>query len=107
MPVALLGLAWSIAMALSCAPSAWRSRAPWIRVVRLVLAVAGILFVLWLVFAELFVIRAICLWCSVMHVLAFALFVLVALFGWDGHRESSNPSGNTTSDPRAAEDLSR
>jgi uncharacterized membrane protein len=81
MPVAVLGLVWSMAMAGSCTPSAWRSTVRWIRLARLVLVVAGILFVLWLVYAELFVIHAICLWCSVMHVLAFALFVLVALFG--------------------------
>ena len=36
---------------------------------------------LWLVYAELFIIRAICLWCTVVHVLTFTLFVLVALFG--------------------------
>jgi uncharacterized membrane protein len=100
MPVAVLGLAWSIAMAATCTPSAWRSRVEWIRVVRLVLAVAGISFVLWLVFAELFVIRAICLWCSVMHVLTFALFVLVALFGV-GRAPADNPSGET-SDARTA-----
>jgi uncharacterized membrane protein len=89
MPVAVLGLVWSIAMAGSCTPSAWRSRVAWIRPVRLVLAVSGILFVLWLVYAELFVIRAICLWCSVIHVLAFALFVLVALFGFSSEPQRS------------------
>ncbi len=36
-------------------------------------------FVLWLVYAELFVIDAICLWCTVVHVVAFALFVIVVL----------------------------
>ena len=38
-------------------------------------------FVLWLVYAELFVIRAICLWCTVVHVLAFVLFVIVVMYG--------------------------
>jgi uncharacterized membrane protein len=81
-PVALLGLAWSIAMGAMCSPAAWRSGAGWIRAARLVLVSTGVLFVLWLVYAELFVIRAICLWCTAMHVLAFALFVLIAVFGW-------------------------
>jgi uncharacterized membrane protein len=76
-PVAVLGLGWSVAMAAICSPAAWRSRAAWIRILRVALAVAGISFVLWLVYAELFVIRAICLWCTVVHVLAFALFVLI------------------------------
>jgi uncharacterized membrane protein len=86
-PVALLGLAWSIAMVALCTPAAWNSRAPWIRLTRLTLVCTGMVFVLWLVYAELFVIRAICLWCSAIHVLAFALFVLVVLFGWSGETE--------------------
>jgi len=87
-PVALLGLGWSLAMVSLCAPPAWRARAPWIRAARLGLACAGIAFVLWLVYAELFLIRAICLWCTAMHVLVFAVFVLVVVFGWGVHGES-------------------
>jgi uncharacterized membrane protein len=82
MPVAVLGLGWSIAMVALCAPAAWRARVPWIRAARLALACAGIAFVLWLVYAELFVIRAICLWCTAVHVLTFMLFVLIVVFGW-------------------------
>jgi len=81
MPVAVLGLGWAVAMAALCSPPAWRSSAGWVRAARIVLASAGILFVLWLVYAELFIIHAICLWCTAMHVLAFALFVTVLLFG--------------------------
>jgi uncharacterized membrane protein len=81
-PVAVLGLAWSTAMVALCSPKAWRLRASWTRGLRLALACLGILFVLWLVYAELFTIRAICLWCTAIHVLAFALFVLVVVFGW-------------------------
>ncbi len=40
-------------------------------------ALGGIGFVLWLVYAELVIIGAICLWCTVAHVLAFGLFVVV------------------------------
>ena len=80
-PVALLGLVWFLAMAGLCSPWAWRSPAPWIRVVRQVAVWTAMVFVLWLVYAELFVIRAICLWCTVVHVLAFALFVIVLLYG--------------------------
>jgi len=39
--------------------------------------VVGILFVLYLVYAELFSIGAICLWCTSVHVITFALFVLI------------------------------
>jgi uncharacterized membrane protein len=81
MPVAVLGLVWAVAMAALCSPPAWRLSVGWVRAARIVLASAGILFVLWLVYAELFIIHAICLWCTAMHVLAFALFVTVLLFG--------------------------
>jgi uncharacterized membrane protein len=80
-PVAILGLVWAVAMAALCSPAAWRSSVGWVRAVRIALASAGILFVLWLVYAELFIIHAICLWCTAMHVLAFALFVTTLLFG--------------------------
>jgi uncharacterized membrane protein len=80
-PVAVLGLVWAVAMAALCSPAAWRSSVGWVRAVRIALASAGILFVLWLVYAELFIIHAICLWCTAMHVLAFALFVTTLLFG--------------------------
>jgi len=80
-PVAVLGLVWAVAMAALCSPAGWRSSVGWVRPVRIALASAGILFVLWLVYAELFIIHAICLWCTAMHVLAFALFVTTLLFG--------------------------
>jgi uncharacterized membrane protein len=39
-------------------------------------AIGGIGFALWLVYAELVLIGAICLWCTVAHVMAFGLFVV-------------------------------
>ena len=89
-PVALLGLVWSIAMAAVCAPASWNRQATSMRVMRILLASGGMLFVLWLLYAELFVIRAICLWCTAMHILTFALFVLVILFGWPQERETGD-----------------
>jgi uncharacterized membrane protein len=86
-PVAVLGLMWSIAIVGLCSPVAWEARARWVQPTRLILVSIGMLFVLWLVYAELFIIRAICLWCSVMHLLTFALFVLVVPFGWAGETE--------------------
>jgi uncharacterized membrane protein len=80
-PVALLGLAWSLGMCGLCSPWAWRSVEPWIRIARLAAVVTAMAFVLWLVYAELFIIDAICLWCTVVHALAFVLFVIVVLYG--------------------------
>jgi uncharacterized membrane protein len=82
-PVALLGLLWFGLTAALVSPAGWRSRAPWVRWTRLADLAAGMAMVLWLIYAELFVIRAICLWCTVVHVLVFVLFVLVMLYGWE------------------------
>jgi uncharacterized membrane protein len=83
LPVALLGLAWFAITAALVSPAAWRSRAPWTRWARLADIGLGMGMVLWLLYAELFVISAICLWCTVVHVVVFALFVLVMLYGWE------------------------
>jgi len=47
-----------------------------VHLARLGATIIGIAFVLWLVYAELFIIGAICLWCTVAHVLAFGLFAI-------------------------------
>ncbi|HEY7401800.1 MAG TPA: vitamin K epoxide reductase family protein [Actinomycetota bacterium] len=90
-PVAVLGLVWSVGIVALCSPSAWDSHALWIRGARTSLVSVGIVFVLWLVYAELLVIRAICLWCTAMHLLTFALFVLVVLFGWSPQSRTFRP----------------
>ncbi len=78
-PVPLLGLLWFLAMLGLSLPAAWRSPRREVHLARLALAVAGIGFVLWLIYAELVLVGALCLWCTVAHVLAFGLFAVVAL----------------------------
>ncbi|HTJ69287.1 MAG TPA: vitamin K epoxide reductase family protein [Actinospica sp.] len=78
-PVAVLGLAFFAAMTALGLPATWRARAPWLRTARLALSILGVCFVARLVYAELFEIDAICLWCTVVHVLAVALFAITAL----------------------------
>jgi uncharacterized membrane protein len=78
-PVAVLGLVYFAAMLVASLPALWRSPLPWIRYGRLALAAVGVLFVFYLVFAELFTLDAICLWCTAVHVLAVALFALTAI----------------------------
>ena len=80
-PVALLGLVWFVAVSVLCSPWAWRSGSRRIELSRIGAVVAGMGFVLWLLYAELYRIRAICLWCTVVHLIAFALFILVLLYG--------------------------
>src|SRR5690348_3768980 len=79
-PVAVLGLAFYVFLAVVNSPWAWRITWPPLRWARVGAMVAGILFVLYLIYAELFSIGAICLWCTSVHVITFALFVLI-MFG--------------------------
>jgi uncharacterized membrane protein len=79
MPVALLGLLFFAGMSVLCSSFAWRAASPWVARARLAGAVAGVVMVVYLVWAELFRIDAICLWCTVVHALTVALFAVVVL----------------------------
>jgi uncharacterized membrane protein len=57
-------------------PWAWRAARREIHLVRIASLVAGIGFVLYLLYAELFVIGSICLYCTSVHAITFVLFVL-------------------------------
>jgi uncharacterized membrane protein len=76
-PVATLGVAFFVVAAALCLPAAWRSPVPAVRYARIGWAFAGVLMVVRLVYAELFQIDAICLWCTAVHVITVILFALV------------------------------
>jgi uncharacterized membrane protein len=76
-PVSLLGLLFFTGMLAINWPALWRARAPWLAWARLALSVSGVGFVLYLLAAELFSIKAICLWCTGVHITTFLLFVLI------------------------------
>jgi uncharacterized membrane protein len=76
-PVALLGLAFFAAMTPACWAPAWRASRPAIRWARVLFAVTGVGFVFYLIYAELFVLGAICLWCTAVHVITVALFAVI------------------------------
>ena len=73
-PVAVLGLAFFVVMLILQLPAMWRSVDRRIRLARLGWAVAGVGTALWLVYAELFKIDNICLWCTSVHILSLILF---------------------------------
>mgnify|MGYP001544530706 CR=1 FL=1 len=77
-PVAVLGLAYFIPMLVLCLPVAWRSLNRWIHLARLALSVAGVGMIIYLISAELFTIKAICLWCTSVHVITLILFAVTA-----------------------------
>jgi uncharacterized membrane protein len=91
-PVAVLGLAFYVFLAAANSPWAWRVTWPPLRWARVGSMVAGILFVLYLVYAELFSIRAICLWCTSVHVITFILFVLIVFGAAAGYGTARAPS---------------
>lgn len=83
-PVAILGLVYFAGIAVLVAPPAWRLPAPRARrlagFARLGAVSGSVCYVLFLVYAELFLIESICTWCTVVHALAFGLFAVV-VFG--------------------------
>jgi uncharacterized membrane protein len=93
-PVAELGLAFYVLMVALNSPWAWQPTWAWLpnrarrfgsawRLpvltwrIRLGSVVIGIIFVLYLIYTELVTLRAICLWCTAVHVVTFLLFVLL------------------------------
>jgi uncharacterized membrane protein len=87
-PVAELGLAFYVFMAVICSPWAWRMtrvlRVGPVRIgnaelrwIRLASVIVGIGFVLYLVFVELVQLGSICLYCTGVHIATFLLFILI------------------------------
>ncbi len=74
-PVAVLGLIFFAVTLLLQLPVMWRWPNPIIRKARLAWAVVGLGTVIYLLYAELFEINAICLWCTAVHVLTLVVFV--------------------------------
>ena len=87
MPVATRVEEWDEAWALS------RGR-PWIGWLRLAMSTLGVFMVFFLVWAELFSIDAICLWCTAVHVILVALFIAVVV----GEAMVSQPQPAITTD---------
>jgi uncharacterized membrane protein len=84
-PVAVLGLAFYVFMAAATSPWAWRATWPAIRWARFGSVIVGMLFVLYLIYTELFTLDAICLWCTSVHVITFLLFGLIVFSAAAGY----------------------
>ena len=78
-PVAPLGLLYFAVVTLMCLPAAWRNPHPFLRPLRLGSVTAGVLLVVYLIWAELFRINAIWLWCTAIHMLTITLFTIVTI----------------------------
>ncbi len=78
-PVAVAGLIWSAAMLVLCSPWGWRAVSPWVSRLRLAGAVAGLGMVFYLLYVELFQLGHLCEYCTIVHVMTVALFIVIAL----------------------------
>jgi uncharacterized membrane protein len=78
-PVALTGLLFYVFVVAIMSPWAWMSKWRWMPQLRLATMVSGMGMVLYLVYAELFQIGAICLYCTSVHVITFLLFSLIVI----------------------------
>jgi uncharacterized membrane protein len=77
LPVAVLGLAQFTALAILMSPWAWRSRIRLVALVRFALTAIGMAMVLWLVWAEAVIIKAFCEYCTGVHIVTLALFLVM------------------------------
>jgi uncharacterized membrane protein len=77
-PVPVFGIVFFLVIGALCRPSAWRSTQTRLHILRLVVATVGIFTVLYLISTELFTVKKICLWCTGVHLVTFALFVIIA-----------------------------
>jgi uncharacterized membrane protein len=73
-PVAVWGLVYFAVMLVLQLPPMWQRPERGVRVARLAWCVIGLGMVVYLLYAELFAIDAICLWCTSVHVLTLVLF---------------------------------
>jgi uncharacterized membrane protein len=80
-PVAVIGLAFYAVMFALNTPYAWRTTREWVAPLRLAAICCGMGMVLYLVSVEVSL-RTICEYCTLVHILTFALFVILVT-GWD------------------------
>lgn|GEM_PF-486340 len=81
LPVALYGLLYFVFMVAVNLPWGWRTPSVWVARLRLWATALGLVFVVYLVGVEALAVHALCVYCTGVHVLTFALFLVVAT-GW-------------------------
>ena len=86
-PVPYFGVIFFTALGVVCLPASWRSANPWVGRGRLTIAIVGIGSVLYLLATELLTVKKICLWCTGVHVVVFALFIIIVTSA-SGHRSA-------------------
>jgi len=77
-PVSVLGLIFFAVMIVLQSPPAWASVSRYVRAARLAWSVVGVGTAVWLIYAELFKLDAICLWCTSVHIISLIIFITTA-----------------------------
>jgi uncharacterized membrane protein len=95
-PVPVLGLLYFVPMTILCLPPAWNSTDNRIHWIRLVLSVLGVGMIIYLFIEELFILKALCIWCTVIHVVGFLLFVIIVTSTPAMLARNSDPVGAAT-----------
>jgi uncharacterized membrane protein len=75
-PVAVLGLAFYVVVVALMTPWAWRVQRRDVGLLRLATMVAGMAFVMYLIYAEVVQIQDICEYCTGVHIITFLLFCI-------------------------------
>lgn len=78
-PVAMLGLVFFVFMGILQLPHFWKSKNKNIHKIRLLFSVIGIFTIFYLVYIELYKLKAICLYCTAAHILTFLIFVITII----------------------------
>ncbi len=112
-PVTIPGMLWFIALGVVAGMQLWavtrdHAEAQWLRPAMLLWTAVGLLFVLYLVYCEIVLVQRICEWCTAVHLLTLAAFV-IALTRWQRRDEPVMPASQrvTTRQPNARASAAR
>jgi uncharacterized membrane protein len=105
-PITIPGMLWFVVsggLALVALMAIWRNRREpaRLRAAHLLWGILGMLFVLYLVYAEIVLLHTLCEWCTVVHLLTFATFLL-ALNRWQQRGLPAPNLSLATVGPRAS-----
>ena len=79
LPITIPGLGWcvvSAALAIAGLYAVTRQWQRWIRLAQFTWALSGLLAVLYLVYVELVLLHSICMWCTILHIIILAMFLI-------------------------------
>lgn len=93
-PVAVLGILFYVVAIPLFSPWAWRARRREVHLLRLASAIAGMGFVVYLIYAEVYQIGEVCEYCTGVHIVTFLLFCVTvfsaAIWGLSGRQTADD-----------------